>query len=1826
MLVASTVGEVEVPAGYTSLWSGSRMDHDTEVTSMLLLAPPLAPDSDLGKTATDTEIVVDDALGFAEAWRNGKAAAGGEPDFDQAPKWTRVDYFAMQTDVDTDENIDLFDAPSKLTEFVKKFASRRSAEDVKSEPCVFTIYTSGAVMKTTAVAQGGIWGAVRSISMELTESTNTVFRMMDLKTKDDLKFVRATEPMREREMAIHEGKVFTSRMLNHRERMPLAEMKTADEVPFRLETDNSGVIADLEFKTMKFLELGPNEVEVAVKGTALNFRDIMVGLGRLPMLSYEASALGRTIGIECCGEIARVGSAVTRHKVGDRVAAMKGGCIANRIRCHEWAAFELPSNLNWEQGASVVSVYVTAYYALCYLANINENSTILVHSAMGGVGQAALALAKLKGAKVYGTAGSEPRRKALREQGCVDAFDSHSYDWYPDLMEASGGKGVDVVLNSLAGYHVDLCLQALCPGGYHCEIGKVDIFADRPIHLAVFRKNLKYCAIDIDRLMMDNPMLSAKMTIECLDLLKEEKVPVLPTTIYKYQDYHAAITCMMNGQHRGKLVLLPPTPEETIKVNDDRDLFGVSAKDGSPRTVVLTGCMGGFGLRVVAYVLALGAKHIYVFDRDPERKRSAQWLKYMSYADFGLGEKILKDVKIHISYKEVSNYEHCKAGVAECKEIGFPPIGSVFHLAGVLDDKYVQDIDRDSFAKVYAPKAGGAWNLHRATLGTELDHFVMVSSTSSTFGNPGQTNYSAANSFQDALAEMRRGQGKHALSFCMGAVMETGMASRNPALIRLMKANGLPPISCIFAMSCLDSAIRQNKHTISVAAMENNLGADVHTNDFLRVQAQLVKNNAAFKLGKGGVLSKEAIMDMISEMIAKICSVDEVDPTEPLSSYGLNSISVAELIAFLKQDMGYIVSAMTLMTSATVESLAEGIISANTKTDEADDDEGDEAEEETEKKEVAEFDRTLHIREPSRFAPKIEEHFAPSLRIRNKTEFNTIKARSVKKRADQSTGPAVVRSTNTLGKLNGKLPPACQETLDMLTSYMRSIDVTGIEEPTPVKDFKKVIITGATGFVGRHFIALLLDRTDIAIDTVYCPVRADSDEKAMERIVKAMSDCDQWDEKYRSRICAFAGNMNDEKFGASEAMYEDLLNADCIYHFAANLNLAAGFDEMRQANSVTMKPVIIVCLTKKKKHLFHGSTVGMFPEYFLLFANDMADKKVGRDAMPDVKLMKLIFPLFISGYVWTKLINELLCYEMMRAKSIPLAVLRMPNMFVNVKSGMMIPGDPFVCLYQSIMQTRLFPGRSRPFFIEDSHTCNMMMLNISLNPDRKNVIFNCSRQSGLMPTNLPSNFDLIGYAMKNVTYEEFKAKCLEMGEKSPLHGFWVLMDQYTDYWIRSKKATDSYAIDISTCEEDCIPLPKRPNGLDLFRKNIMWAQAHPDLWEYRGLLRPKSDLETLIRPAKILCDKYGLELDKAVPTHAMNGLKKIVEEADLPLHTGPDFGFYVISRLETRVNLYHLLQMHPEIEKEQIVAPVFILGLNRTGSTFLHRMLVKTGMYGAPNIEDQISLLPAEQMSKLDEKADADRISVIDDMLSSVVESFEGIHDIDVGIPEEDMFAHAHSFQSLEFDIQFDLPKYRDWMDEQSLEDVYAEHKKWLQYLTWSRRRAGKPVPRWCLKLPWHARSLEALIKAYPDAVLLQTHRAVKDVAGSWFSFVESQRVRVLGSCDRVEMAKGQLPALGKTLKAAMTFRANHPELKERWLDIKFQGMIADPVATAGQVITHSGMAITDKAKKGMEKYLKAQLAARGDKKLHSYDLKDYGVDGDVFESGVFAKYAKEHP
>ena len=176
------------------------------------------------------------------------------------------------------------------------------------------------------------------------------------------------------------------------------------------------------------------------------------------------------------------------------------------------------------------------------------------------MGRAAIALAKHVGAEIYATAGSETKREGLLALGARAAFDSHSVDWHGGLMAATGGEGVDVVLNSLAGRHIELCLQALRPGGWHCEIGKVDIYADNELGLRIFRKNLRFAAIDIDRLMLDNPLLTRELSETCLDLLaRGERWRRCRSPIFRLcKDYARALRLMTTGQHQGKLVLEAP--------------------------------------------------------------------------------------------------------------------------------------------------------------------------------------------------------------------------------------------------------------------------------------------------------------------------------------------------------------------------------------------------------------------------------------------------------------------------------------------------------------------------------------------------------------------------------------------------------------------------------------------------------------------------------------------------------------------------------------------------------------------------------------------------------------------------------------------------------------------------------------------------------------------------------------------------------------------------------------------------------------------------------------------------------------------------------------------------------------------------------------------------------------------------------------------------------------------------------------------------------------------------------------------------------------------
>ena len=537
-------------------------------------------------------------------------------------------------------------------------------------------------------------------------------------------------------------------------------------------------------------------------------------------------------------------------------------------------------------------------------------------------------------------------------------------------MAATGGEGVDVVLNSLAGPHLELCLEALRPGGWHCEIGKVDIYSDTRLGLYVFRKNLRFAAVDVDRLMRDDPHLSRELSETCLDLLDRGRIPPLPVTVFDYEDYAKALRLMTSGRHQGKLVLKAPPAgvRPRFAIADRRPLLDPDA------TYLVTGGLGGVGLCLLAYLVSAGARHLTLMDRDPERRRSVKWVREASTLPFMDRECEIAIVSGDVA--EEADVMRCIAGLDR-------PLKGVFHFAGVLDDRLLANMSAESVAAVFAPKARGALNLHRASAGHPLDYFVLASSTASMFGSPGQINYSAANAYLDGLAAWRHRQGLPALSYNMAAVAEVGMASRSRHVLRMARAGGMPPISAQFAFTNLDYALRRMKerdHMLSVLFKRVPWKTD--SADYLRI-GRLMSNQDAFEGDSDAQLTLDGVMAQIAEKVAELCGHDEGGVEEALSSFGLTSVSVAELMAFIQSQYNFQVSALELMTTASSASLAHSIVHGVEARDEA------ELEEES-----LDTEATLHVRQhrarrkPSAFANAPEDHFP----TRSRTPRDTLEA------------------------------------------------------------------------------------------------------------------------------------------------------------------------------------------------------------------------------------------------------------------------------------------------------------------------------------------------------------------------------------------------------------------------------------------------------------------------------------------------------------------------------------------------------------------------------------------------------------------------------------------------------------------------------------------------------------------------------------------------------------------------------------------------------------------------------------------------------------------
>ncbi|WP_173476367.1 type I polyketide synthase, partial [Streptomyces sp. 150FB] len=516
-------------------------------------------------------------------------------------------------------------------------------------------------------------------------------------------------------------------------------------------------------------ELGAGQVRIAVRAAGVNFRDVLTSLGMYP---GPAAPLGQ----EGAGVITEVGPDVSGFAVGDRVMGMFPGAFGPLAVADHRMVVPLPEGWTFAQAAAVPLVFLTAYYALVDLGGVRRGDRVLVHAAAGGVGMAAVQLAHHLGAEVYATA-SPQKWSAVRELGVAGEriASSRTLDFEGQFRTATGGSGVDVVLNSLAGDFVDASLRLTAPGARFLEMGKTDI--RDAAHIAADHGGIGYRAFD---LFEAGPDRIGEMLGELLTLFATGALRPLPLTAWSVHRARKAFRHISQARHIGKVVLTVPAPWR------------------GEHTVLVTGASGGLGSGLVRHLVAeRGVRRLLLASRSGEAAPGAAELR---------DELIASGAEVTFAACDVSDRDQTAALLAAVP--ADRPLTAVVHVAGALDDSTVGALTGDRLSAVLRPKADAITHLHELTRGADLACFAVYSSVSGLLGGAGQANYAAANAYLDAFATHRAAQGLPAVSLAWGPWAPAGgMTARlDEADLRRMSRGGLVPLSMSQGLALFDAA------------------------------------------------------------------------------------------------------------------------------------------------------------------------------------------------------------------------------------------------------------------------------------------------------------------------------------------------------------------------------------------------------------------------------------------------------------------------------------------------------------------------------------------------------------------------------------------------------------------------------------------------------------------------------------------------------------------------------------------------------------------------------------------------------------------------------------------------------------------------------------------------------------------------------------------------------------------------------------------------------------------------------------------------------------
>jgi phthiocerol/phenolphthiocerol synthesis type-I polyketide synthase C len=682
------------------------------------------------------------------------------------------------------------------------------------------------------------------------------------------------------------------------------------------------------------------EVEIAVEATGVNFRDVMWGLGLLPDEILENGFAGPALGLECAGTVTAVGPSVRGIKTGDAVIAFAKGAFATHVTVPQVAVAPLPKGISADAAATIPVAFLTAFYGLVVCGRLAQGEWVLVHGGAGGVGLAAIQIARWRGARVIATAGSAEKRALLRVLGAEHVFDSRS-GAFVDAVKAVTGKGVSVVLNSLSGEAMERSIGVLRPFGRFIELGKRDYVTNTHIGLRPFRRNLSYFGVDLDQLLLEDPATSKKLLQAVMALFQRKILVPLPYRSFAARDIGDAFHVMQQSGHIGKLVIRPPAAGEILQ----RSEASFTAAPGKVHLV--TGGLGGFGLETARFLADHGARHIVLTGRSGASSPQAREL----VADLeARGVRVLVEA-LDVTDKPAMQKLFARFGA------DLPPLGGVMHAAMVLEDAAIANLEPAQFARVASPKVAGAELLDQLTGAWPLDYFVLFSSATTMIGNPGQGAYVAANGFLEGLARRRRRRGLPALAIAWGAIGDVGVLARSRSTQEsLARRTGVKAMTAREALdlmaACLAGPQQADDDGVIVLAPVDwaiasehlaALRSPTYVNLARRGAAkssERSKIDVAELLAQGSLESvRSVVSDLIVEEIGRVLRLprEDVNRGKPLSEIGLDSLMAVELALGLEKRLGLKSALAAAVSTFTVGEFADHVISLATGSTTKDD-------------------------------------------------------------------------------------------------------------------------------------------------------------------------------------------------------------------------------------------------------------------------------------------------------------------------------------------------------------------------------------------------------------------------------------------------------------------------------------------------------------------------------------------------------------------------------------------------------------------------------------------------------------------------------------------------------------------------------------------------------------------------------------------------------------------------------------------------------------------------------------------------------------------------